>query len=289
MIHKINFGETGHRSSRIIFGGAALWATGEQESKETLELLLQYGINHIDTAASYGDSELNVGEWMGEHRKRFFLATKTDKRTYQEAKDELHLSLERLKVDYVDLWQMHNLVNDEQWEKALSADGAIEAFIEAREEGLVKFLGVTGHGLGAPSMHRRSLEQFDFDSVLLPYNFILMQNSEYAEDFKVLSNICDEKNVAMQTIKSLARGPLGDKKPKYSVWYDPLETDDAIKNAVHWVLGNSQVFLNGAGDINLLKKVLKAAAEFETSPSDKIMTADVENFNVTSLFASKEI
>lgn len=289
MIPKNNFGKTAHKSTRIIFGGAALWATGEQESKETLELLLHYGINHIDTAASYGDSELNVGEWMGEHRKRFFLATKTDKRTYQEAKDELHLSLERLKVDSVDLWQMHNLVNDEQWQAALSPGGAIEAFIEAREEGLVKFLGVTGHGLGAPSMHLKSLEQFDFDSVLLPFNYILMQNSEYAEDFKALSKICEEKNVAMQTIKSISRGPLGDKKSKYSVWYNPLDTNGTISNAVHWVLANPQVYLNSAGDINLLKKVLKATEEFEFSPSEEIMRADVENFGITSLFTSKEI
>ena len=233
MINLKEFGNTGHKSSRTIFGGAAFWSVTQDEADSTLDLLLKYGINHIDTAASYGDSELRIGPWMREHRKTFFLATKTEKRTYAEAKEELHKSLDRLKVDYVDLWQMHNLVNPEQWQTAQNDGGTIDAFIEAKEEGLVKFIGVTGHGLAAPIRHLQSLEQYKFNSVLLPYNFIMMQDEKYALNFKKLEKYCIENKVAIQTIKTLSKGPLGDKKSKHAVWYDPLEDPQSIANAVH--------------------------------------------------------
>jgi predicted aldo/keto reductase-like oxidoreductase len=280
------FGRTGHESTRTLFGAASLSRVTQKEADQTLEVLLKYGVNHIDTAASYGEAELRIGPWMKEHRQDFFLATKTEKRTYQEAKDELQRSLERLQVDFVDLWQMHVLVKPEDWETAMGSNGALEAFTEARKQGLVRFLGVTGHGLTCPAMHLRSLEQFDFDSVLLPYNFILMQNPQYAADFEKLTALCQERNVVVQTIKSLSRGPIGDKPKVRSVWYDPLEDEAAIERAVHWVLGNSQVFLNTVGDIHLLPKVLDAASRFQTAPSDEEMQADIEKFGITPLFVN---
>lgn len=289
MIPKKTFGRTGHSSSRTIFGAVALAGRTPEESSRTLETLLKYGINHIDTAADYGDSELQLRPWLKEHREKFFLATKTGKRTYQEAKEELHRSLERLGVDYVDLWQMHNLVNPGQWDVAMGPGGALEAFLEAREQGLVRFLGVTGHGLAAPKMHLRSLDVFDFDSVLLPYNYVLMQNPQYAADFDQLLNRCLAHNVAVQTIKAIARGPLGDKEKKYAVWYDPLEKDTAIEHAVRWVLGNPDVFLNTAGDIYLLEKILAAANELEDRPTGETMQTDLETCGVTSLFTGNEI
>ncbi len=278
------FGRTGHESTRTLFGAASLSTVTQQEADRTLEVLLRYGVNHIDTAASYGDAELRIGAWMEAHRQDFFLATKTEKRTYQEAKEELQRSLERLQVDSVDLWQMHVLVKPEEWEIAMGPGGALEAFIEAREQGLVRFLGVTGHGLITPSMHLRSLERFDFDSVLLPYNFMLMQNLQYAADFEKLVQVCQKRNVAVQTIKSLARGPLGDKPQVRDVWYDPLEDEGAIERTVHWVLGNPAVFLNTVGDIHLLPKVLEAASHFDAAPPDEQMRADVEQFDITPLF-----
>jgi predicted aldo/keto reductase-like oxidoreductase len=284
MIAKKLFGRTGHESTRTLFGAASLSQVTQDEADQTLEVLLKYGVNHLDTAASYGEAELRIGPWMGKHRQDFFLATKSGERTYDAAKAQLHSSLERLQVEQIDLWQMHALFKEDEWETAMGPDGALKAFIEAREEGLVRFLGVTGHSITAPSMHLRSLERFDFDSVLLPYNFIMMQNPQYASDFKKLTALCQERNVAVQTIKSLSRGPLGDKPKVRAVWYDPLEDDAAIERAVHWVFGNPQVFLNTVGDIHMLPKVLKAASNFQERPSEEAMQQDIDEQGITPLF-----
>lgn len=289
MIPLFEFGNTGHKSKRTIFGGAAFWSVTQDEANNTLDILLNYGINHIDTAASYGASELRIGPWMREHRKTFFLATKTEKRTYQEAKEELHKSLDRLKVDYVDLWQMHNLVNPEQWVTAQNEGGTIDAFIEAKENGLVKFIGVTGHGLAAPKRHLQSLKHYKFNSVLLPYNFIMMQDQNYASDFKNLEEYCVNNNVAIQTIKTISRGALDDKKSKHAVWYDPLDDPQSITNAVHWSMGNPNIFINTVGDIHLLKHVLNAASTFTGKPDDKSMLEEVRKNRITNLFTGDEI
>lgn len=289
MIPKKNFGRTGHASTRTLFGAVALDKLSKEECDRTLAMLLDSGVNHIDTAADYGNSELQLAPWMKAHRQDFFLATKTGKRTYKEAKAELHRSLKRLEVDYVDLWQMHYLVNPEQWETAMGPGGALEAFIEAKQEGLVRYLGVTGHGLACPRMHLRSLEVYDFDSVLVPYNYILMQDPDYAADFDRLSAVCSQRNIAMQTIKSIARGPLGENEKQYAVWYDPLTAREGIRHAIHWVLGNPQVFVNTAGDVELLKIILEEAAEFESRPEDEVMETDLEKYSVTPLFTGDEI
>lgn len=264
MITKMDFGKTGHESTRVIFGAAALGSVSQDEADRTLELILKYGINHIDTAASYGEAELRIGPWMKEHRQKFFLATKTGERTYQKAKDEIHHSLERLRVDQVDLIQLHNLADETEWHTAMGEGGALEALIEAREQGLVRFIGVTGHGLGIPVMHQRSLAKFDFTSVLLPYNFVTIQNSQYHSDFEALLKICKDREIAVQTIKSITRRPWGETQPHTrSTWYEPLESQEDINAAVNWVLSNPHVFLNTVGDIQVLPKVLEAASLFE--------------------------
>ena len=287
MIPKQPFGRTGHMSTRVLFGAAALSRVTQEEADQTLEVLLKYGINHIDTAASYGDAELRIGPWMERYRDRFFLATKTEKRTYQEARDQIRQSLERMRVDQIDLIQLHNLVDPDEWETAMGPGGALEAAIEAREQGLVRFIGVTGHGVTAPVMHMRSLERFDFDSVLLPYNYPLAQNPEYAENFDRLLAICQERNVAVQTIKSIARGPYdayGGERT-HAVWYKPLEEQEDIDKAVHWVLGRPGIFLNSAGDITLLPKVLDAASRFDgRRPSDEEMQALIAKLEMQPLF-----
>jgi aryl-alcohol dehydrogenase-like predicted oxidoreductase len=284
MIPQKPFGRTGHRSTRTIFGAAALGPVTQEEADRTLELLLKYGINHIDTAASYGESELRIGPWMREHRKDFFLATKTENRTYQGAKDELKRSLERLQVEQVDLWQMHFLVDPNDLKTALAPGGALEAFIEAKDEGLVRYLGVTGHGLIIPSHLETCLDNYSFDSILLPFNFIQMQNPVYANEFEALIQRCKAQNVAVQTIKSISRGPKSDGDQDHATWYKPLVDDRAITNAVHWVLGHPDVFLNTVGDIHLLKKVLLAADSFESRPPDEMMLADLKEFEIKPLF-----
>lgn len=284
MITQLMFGRTGHMSTRTLFGSAALARVTQAEADRTLEVLLRYDINHIDTAASYGDAELRIGPWMARHRQNFFLATKTEKRTYHEAKDELQRSLERLRIDFVDLWQMHVLVDPKEWEVAMGPEGALEAFIEAREQGLVRFLGVTGHGVTTAAMHMRSLERFDFDSVLLPYNYPMMQNPQYAADFEALVAICHERNVAVQTIKSLARRPWGDTPQTRDCWYEPLEEQADIDQAVHWVLNRSGIFLNTVADIHVLPRVLDAASRFQTGPSEEEMQTMAARLEMEPLF-----
>jgi aryl-alcohol dehydrogenase-like predicted oxidoreductase len=284
MIAKQPFGRTGHMSTRTIFGSAALWALSQSKADRTLGVLKYYGVNHIDTAASYGDAELRIGPWMTQHRDEFFLATKTDKRTYQEAWEQIRLSLERLQVDYVDLLQLHNLVDPDEWEVAMGSDGALKAVIEARDQGVTRFIGVTGHGVTAPAMHLRSLERFDFDSVLLPLNYAMMQNEQYAADFEALMAVCRERDVAVQTIKSIARGEWGKKTHTRTVWYEPLEDQVAVDKAVHWVLGRPGVFLNTAGDVNLLPKVLDAAGRFKAAPSDEAMQELMREHGIEPLF-----
>lgn len=262
MIPKIEFGRTGHLSTRTLFGAAALSQVSQDDADRTLDLLLEFGVNHIDTAASYGEAELRIGPWMARYRDQFFLATKTEKRTYAGAWEELQRSLERLRTDVIDLWQMHILVDPTEWETAMGPRGALEAFIAAREQGLVRYLGVTGHGVTIARMHQRSLDRFDFDAVLLPYNYAMMQNSHYAADFETLLATCQQRHVAVQTIKSLTRGPWGDKPPTRATWYEPFEDPEEIETAVHWVLNRPGIFLNTVGDIDLLPQVLAAASRF---------------------------
>ncbi len=281
------FGRTGHMSTRTIFGAAALFTATQEEADRTLEVLLQYGVNHIDVAASYGDAELRIAPWLARHRAQFFLATKTGARTAQEAREELHRSLERMGVDSIDLWQLHNLVDPIDWDTALSPGGAIEAAVEARQQGLIRFIGVTGHGLQIAATHRRSLERFDFDSVLLPYNFVTMQKPYYAENFQALLATCQQRNVAVQTIKSIAYRPWMGRSHDGGPWYEPLQEQQDIDLAVHWALKQPGIFLNTAADMRLLPRVLDAASRFQpgaSGPTDDEMRAMVARLGMEPLF-----
>jgi aryl-alcohol dehydrogenase-like predicted oxidoreductase len=286
VISKQPFGRTGHASTRILFGSYALSKATQADADHVLDILLRYGVNHIDTAPLYGNAEKRIGSWMETHRGDFFIATKTRRRTYQGAWDDLKRSLDRLRVDFVDLWQMHGLTSPAGWERAVGTGGTLEAFVEARDKGLVRFLGVTGHGLKAPAMHMRSLERFDFDSVLVPYNYSLMQNPRYAADLEALVTLCRERHVAIQTIKSIARQPWDDRPKTYNTYfYEPLEAQGAIDKAVHWSLGLPDTFLITAGDMQILPKILDAANRFEAQPSDAEMAADVAEFDIQPIFS----
>ncbi|MEO8457361.1 MAG: aldo/keto reductase [Chloroflexota bacterium] len=279
------FGRTGHESTRIIFGAAAFWKCTPEIGERTLQMLLDYDINHIDVAASYGEAEDHVGPWMEKHRDRFFLATKTGEREYEGAKAELARSLERLRVDSIDLWQLHNLVDEAEWETAMAPGGALEAAIEARDKGLVKYIGVTGHGVTVAEMHRRSLERFPLDSVLLPLNYTMMQNPAYAADFEALTSICREQNVAMQTIKSLAVGAGAEGEQRRTrTWYEALTEQSDIDLAVNWVLSHEGMFLNTSSDIALLAKILDATERYKSPPTDAEMSALVQRASMTPLF-----
>jgi aryl-alcohol dehydrogenase-like predicted oxidoreductase len=283
-IPTLTFGRTGHESTRVLFGGAALGSVTQDVADRTLEVLLHHGVNHLDLAASYGDAELRVRPWLRDHRDDFFLATKTGLRTAPEAREELYRSLDRMGVAHVDLWQLHSLADPIEWDIALSPGGVIEAAVEARDQGLIRWIGITGHGVQIAANIRRSLDRFDFNSVLLPYNYVTMQLPYYAENFEALVETCQQKQVAVQNIKSIALRPWLGRPHSHSTWYEPLERQEDIDLAVWWVLGRPGIFLNSAGDVELLPKVLDAAERLESRPSEAEMQALVERAGLNPIF-----
>ncbi|HEX3805174.1 MAG TPA: aldo/keto reductase [Gaiellaceae bacterium] len=271
MIEKLLFGSTGHESTRTIFGAAALGSVTQAAADAGLEQLLRHGVNHIDTAASYGDAELRIAPWLAAHPDRFFLATKTGERERGAAHDEIRRSLERLGVDRVDLIQLHNLVDRAEWETAVGPGGALEAAVEARDEGLVDFIGVTGHGLEVAERHLQSLAEFPFDSVLFPYNYAQLKDERYAATVEELIETCTERGVAIQTIKSLSKGRWQSDEHHSAPWYEPLTDPAEIREAVAWTLARPGIFLNTVSDLALLPHVLAAAEAPGARPSDERM------------------
>jgi aryl-alcohol dehydrogenase-like predicted oxidoreductase len=263
----------------------------QDRADATMAVVEAAGVNHIDTAAGYGDSELRLAPWLATNRQQIFLATKTGQRTGSDARAELEASLTRMAVDQVDLIQLHNLVEPEEWEVAFALGGAVEALAKARDEGLCRFIGVTGHGLRIPAMHLRSLRAFDFDSVLFPYNFVLLERPDYRADVEALLELCGERNVAVQTIKAIARCRWsGSREGKFS-WYEPLTDEGAIGRAVRYVLANTQLFLNTTSDATLLPMVLDAVAGAAGGgvPDTDQLRADIDTFGITSLFDGAEL
>ncbi|MFZ0171234.1 MAG: aldo/keto reductase [Acidimicrobiales bacterium] len=286
------FGRTGHASSRVIFGAAALGAMRQERADELLATLLEFGVNHLDTAADYGDSELRLAPWMSQHRGEFFLATKTADRTGAAARASLERSLERLGVDHVDLIQLHNLVEEDEWQVAHGPGGAVEALMQARDEGLTRHVGVTGHGLRIAGVHHRSLERADLDSVLLPYSYVLLRDESYRADVEALLERCAERRVAVQTIKSVARRRWRDDDPgaRFS-WYKPTEDEGALSRAVRFVLSNPQLFLNSSSDARLLRPILAAASSLSDlgAPSEVELASDVASLGIEPLFDGGEL
>jgi|LakMenEpi03Aug12_release.lakeMendotaPanAssembly.Ray.scaffolds.fasta_scaffold196769_2 aryl-alcohol dehydrogenase-like predicted oxidoreductase len=289
MILRAPFGSTGHRSSRVIFGAAALAGMKEERALATLDLVVSHGVNHIDTAASYGAAEDRLKPWLAEHRDEVFLATKTAERSGPAAREELERSLDRMGVDSIDLIQLHNLVEEDEWAAAHAPGGAVEALFRARDEGLVHHVGVTGHGLRIPRMHLRSLERANFESVLFPFNHALVSIPEYRREVEELLSVCRDRSVATQTIKAIARRRWGaSDAPRFS-WYEPLIDPGAIARAVRYVLSRDGLFLNTTSDARLLPLVLEAAQGALFAPSDAEMVADADTFGVAPLFDGGEL
>lgn len=282
------FGRTGHESTRVIFGAAALGGMSQDRADTTMASVVEWGINHIDTAASYGASEDRLKPFLAEHRSSVFLATKTGLRDGAAARAELEKSLERMGVDHVDLIQLHNLVDPDEWEMAFAAGGAVDALAGARDEGLVSDIGVTGHGVPIAGMHLRSLERFDFASVLLPINFVMLDNPVYRADVERLLDVCADRNVAVQTIKSVARGLWADGNTNRFSWYDPLTDPEPIARAVRYVLSHPQMFLNTTSDARLIPMIIDAALGDLSAPSDDEMRADIAAEGITPLFVDGE-
>lgn len=264
-IEKLEFGKTGHHSSRVIFGGAALSEVLPAEADRVFELLLHHGVNHLDTSVTYGDSEKHIGRWMKQYRDRFFLATKIDARTYSDARAELDVSLTDLNTEQVDLLQMHELVRSSDADTFFSKEGAVKVLDEAKSQGLTRFTGVTAHGFDAPKILQRCIKEYEFDSVLLPFNYYLSTHQQYRPDFDACTQECHDRGIAVQTIKSIARGPWGTQPRTRDVWYQPLEEAEDIDKAVQFVMSFPKLFLCSVGDISLVPRVLEAAAGYDAA------------------------
>jgi predicted aldo/keto reductase-like oxidoreductase len=287
MISTMPFGRTQHQSSRALLGAAAFGQVTQAEADATIEAALAAGVNHIDTAASYGESELRIGSWIQRHGKPFFLATKTGERLAGPAYDQLRRSLERLGVGQVDLLQLHNLVEPGAWQTALGPGGALEAAIRAKEEGLTRFIGVTGHGLAAPTQHLAALGRYAFDSVLFPFSYILSTNPTYWSSVLELLDACERQQVAVQTIKAVVRAPWVERPEDAPTWYEPLTQQSEIDLSVHWVLGHARTFLNTVGDVKLIPRVLDAVSRFSAQPErppSVAMQAQLERMRMQNLF-----
>jgi aryl-alcohol dehydrogenase-like predicted oxidoreductase len=257
------FGRTGHLSTLAIFGAAAFWEISQEQADESLRLVIEKGVNHIDVAPSYGQAEERVGPWMARERECFFLGCKTMERTRKGAAAELRRSLKRLQVDHFDLYQIHAITTLEELDAVTRRGGALEAILEARKAGLTRFVGITGHGVDSPKLFLEALHRFDFDTVLFPLNFVQFANPEFRRNAEELLRQCRAKDVGVMIIKSITRGPWGEQEHTHTTWYQPFEDPEHLQQAVNFALSQDVTGICTAGDTRLLPLVLEACEKFE--------------------------
>lgn len=262
-MEKRRFGRTGHMSTLAIFGAAAFSEVEQKDADRVMEMVIEAGVNHIDVAPSYGQAELRIGPWMPRERERFFLGCKTMERTKAGAWNELRQSLKRLQTDHFDLYQLHAITTMEELDACTMEGGALEALVEARQRGLTRHLGITGHGVDAPRIFIEALNRFEFDSILFPLNFVQMSDPEFRKDAEALIALCKEKDVGTMIIKTVTKGPWGDKEHTSDTWYEPFYQMEEIQKAVNYALSYEVTGLCTVGDIQVLPMVLKACQNFE--------------------------
>ncbi|GAB4579264.1 MAG: aldo/keto reductase [Anaerolineales bacterium] len=261
-MEKRRFGRTGHLSTVAIFGGAAFWDITQEDADRVIEQVLTAGVNHFDVARSYGMAEIRMGPWMPRIRHQIFLGSKTTERTQEGAWRELHETLERLQVDSLDLYQIHAVTTFEELDKATAPGGALDAMIQARAQGLTKYIGITGHGVDAPAVFREALRRFDFDSVLFPINFVQYGIPSFRENAEALIAECRQKDVGTMIIKSITKGPWNDRPKTHTTWYEPFSRQEEIQTAINFVLSQDVTGICTAGDITVLPLVLQACENF---------------------------
>jgi aryl-alcohol dehydrogenase-like predicted oxidoreductase len=264
-------------STVAIFGAAAFWEINQPKADEVLELLLAHGVNHIDVAPSYGQAEERVGPWMKRMRERFFLGCKTTERTKEGAAAEMRRSLERLQTQAFDLYQIHAITTMAELDQVTGPGGALEAMVEARQAGLTRFIGITGHGWESPLIFQEALRRFDFDSVLFPLNFVQYADHEFRDNAEGLIRLCKERDTATMVIKSIARGPWGKQPKTHTTWYQLFDDPAHIQRGVNFVLSQDVCGICTAGDVSVLPLVLEACENFkpmdEQSQQQLIATA----------------
>ncbi|MBN1200662.1 MAG: aldo/keto reductase [Anaerolineae bacterium] len=261
-MNKRPLGRTGHHSTVVVFGTAAFWDIDQAGANTALDLALEHGVNHIDVAPQYGKAQTVLGPWLEGHRDKFFLGCKTLERSYDGAWRELRESLKLLRTDVIDLHQLHAVCTVEDLDRVFADDGAMRAFIEAREQGLIRHIGITGHGMLAPAVHSKALERFDFDSVMFPLNPRLYADADYRRDAERLLQTAAERGVGVLIIKSIAKGPWGDKEKTYGPWYEPYATRDEIARSVRFVLSQPVTAIVSAADVRLLPPIFDAVEPF---------------------------
>jgi len=270
------FGRTGHMSTVAIFGAAAFGKISQADADKVMEMVIEAGVNHIDVAPSYGQAEIRIGPWMPRERKRFFLGCKTMERTKDGAWKEMHESLQRLQTETFDLYQSHAVTTMEELDAVTMKGGALEAFVQARQEGLTQFIGITGHGVNAPQIYLEALRRFDFDSVLFPLNCAQMANPEYREYAEELIATCKAKDVGTMIIKSITKAPWGDREHTATTWYEPFDNSEEIQKGVNFALSYDITGLCTAGDTRVLPIMLEACENF-TRLSDSEREAMIES------------
>jgi aryl-alcohol dehydrogenase-like predicted oxidoreductase len=263
------FGRTGHMSTVAIFGAAAFSEVSQEEADKAMALIIEAGVNHIDLARSYGEAELRVGPWMPRERGRFFLGSKTTQRTKEDAWKELQASLKRLQIEALDLYQIHAITTMEELDAVTMKGGALEAFVQARQEGLTKYIGITGHGVNAPKIYLEALRRYDFDSVLFPLNFVQMGNPEYRKYAEELIATCQAKDVGVMIIKSVTKGPWGEKQHTATTWYEPFDKIDEIQKGVNFALSYDVTGICTAGDTHVMPLVIQACQNFSRLNKDE--------------------
>ena len=264
------FGRTGHMSTVAIFGAAALSGSSQEEADRAMEQIIEAGVNHIDVARSYGEAELRIGPWMPRERGRFFLGSKTTERTREGAWKELQETLQRLQTERLDLYQCHAVTTMDELDKVTMKGGALETLVQARDEGLTKYLGITGHGVDAPKIYLEALRRFDFDSVLFPLNFVQMGNPEYRKYAEELIAVCKAKDVGTMIIKHVTKGPWGNKSHTATTWYEPFDKMDEIQKGVNFALSYEVTGICTPGDTRILPLVLKACENFTRLNTDEL-------------------
>jgi len=261
-MEKRQFGRSGHMSTVAILGGAAFGEVNQAATDAAMQIVLDHGVNHIDIAPSYGHAEERLAPWMRTHRDQFFLGCKTLERTREGARKELEGSLKRLHTGHFDLYQLHAIKTIADLDSVTQPGGALEALINARSEGLIKHIGITGHGVLAPTVFIEALHRFDFDSVLFPVNFVQFADPGYKSKALELLALCQEKNVGSMLIKSITKAPWGDRGHKFDTWYEPFTEPEMIQKAVNFALSQKATGICTAGDTRLLPVVLKACENF---------------------------
>ncbi len=275
-MEKRRFGRTGHMSTVAIFGGAALWEMPQEDADAVVEQVIAAGVNHIDVAPSYGMAEKLLGPWMPRIRDQFFLGCKTMERTKEGAVAEMRRSLDLLGVDSFDLYQIHAVTNLDELDQATASGGALDAIIQARDEGLTRYIGITGHGVESPAVFLEALERFDFDSILFPLNFVQYANPEFRERSEELLRVCRQRDVGTMIIKSVCRGPWGEQEQIYNTWYQPFDDIENIQKSVNFALSQDVTGICTAGDRHILPMVLEACENF-TPLDGKEQDALIEN------------